>query len=175
MAELTRLRQTPLSCATGTSRPLRNGLPVTFCSLPGPTSFKSYQLSVMQYVRVTLSPIFRFLPLFYKVAVLQYVHSVTYHYSYYVHNLSRASICGHLVVVSECDDHSGSTFRPVELYCIVPPGLFRFRNISAIMDVLCFVLMLTIPRCLHLHINYTVSVKHNKLCYYITVFWAKKL
>jgi len=41
----------------------------------------------MQYVRVTLSPIFRFLPLFYKVAVLQYVRSVTYLYSNYVHSL----------------------------------------------------------------------------------------
>ena len=28
------------------------------------------------------------------------------------------------------------SFRPVQLYCIVPPGLFRFGNISAMMDVL---------------------------------------
>ena len=73
----------------------------------------------------------------YKVAVLQYVRSITYRYSNYVHSLWRASICGHLVVVSECDDHSSSKFRLVELYCIVPPGLLQFRNISAIMDVLC--------------------------------------
>jgi hypothetical protein len=65
------------------------------------------------------------------------VRSVTYLYSNYVHSLWRVSICGHVVVVSKCDDHSSSKFRPVELYCIVPPGLFRFRNISAMMDVLC--------------------------------------
>jgi len=33
-------------------------------------------------------------------------------------------------------------------------------------------LVLTIPKCLHSYINYTVSVKHNKLYYYIKIFWA---
>jgi len=32
--------------------------------------------------------------------------------------------------------------------------------------------MLTIPKCLHTYINYTESVKQNKLYYYIRVFWA---
>jgi len=32
--------------------------------------------------------------------------------------------------------------------------------------------MLTILQGLHTYINYTVSVKHNKLYYYIRVLWA---